>query len=64
LEKGLEQTGNALILKGVAHMELGQYDQALVALREARETEIAARRNADSWIEYVRDRQQVAQDQR
>jgi len=64
LEQGLEETGNALILKGVAHMELGQYDQALAALREARETEISARRNADSWIEYLRDRQQVAQDQR
>ena len=58
---GLEATGQALVLKGMAHAELGEYDLALAAFDEARDFEDSARRNADAWIEYVRDRSQVAQ---
>ena len=57
----LEATGQALVLKGMAHAELGDYDLALAAFDEARDHEDSARRNADAWIEYVRDRSQVAQ---
>ncbi len=58
---GLEATGQALVLKGMAHAELSEFDLALAAFDEARDYEDAARRNADAWIEYVRDRSQVAQ---
>ncbi len=62
LEAGnLEATGQVLVLKGMAHAELAQYDLALAAFDEARDFEDSARRNADAWIEYVRDRSQVAQ---
>ncbi len=57
----LEATGQALVLKGMAHAELGEFDLALAAFDEARDFEDSARRNADAWIEYVRDRSQVAQ---
>ena len=58
---GLEATGQALVLKGMAHAELGEYELALTAFDEARDFEDSARRNADAWIAYVRDRSQVAQ---
>jgi len=57
---GLAETGNTLILQGMAYAELGQYDQALAAFTAARRHEETARRNANAWIEYVRDRRQVA----
>lgn len=58
---GLETTGQVLVLKGMAHAELGDYDLALAAFDDARDFEDSARRNADAWIEYVRDRRQVVQ---
>jgi tetratricopeptide (TPR) repeat protein len=61
LKGGLESQGQTLILKGMAHAELREFDQALQAFGKAREFEDSARRNADAWIEYVRDRRQVAQ---
>src|SRR5690606_38710494 len=65
LEKGgLEQTGAAYVLMGMAYAELGEYGRALEALGRARDFESAARRNAEAWIEYVRDRQRVALAQR
>jgi tetratricopeptide (TPR) repeat protein len=62
LEKGgLDLPGHTLLLQGMAHAELGQYDRALESFTAARDFEDSARRNADAWIEYVRDRRQVAQ---
>ncbi len=61
LKGGLESPGQTLILKGMAYAELGEYDQALQVFGAAREFEDSARRNADAWIEYVRDRREVAQ---
>ncbi|HSG66267.1 MAG TPA: tetratricopeptide repeat protein [Gammaproteobacteria bacterium] len=61
LEKGnLDEPGQALVLKGMAEAELGEFEQALRTFDEARDHEDSARRNADAWIEYVRDRRQVA----
>jgi tetratricopeptide (TPR) repeat protein len=61
LEKGgLDEPGQTLVLKGMAEAELGEFEQALRTFDEAREYEDSARRNADAWIEYVRDRRQVA----
>jgi len=57
---GIEQLGDAWILKGMAHAELGQYDAALAAFEEARLVDDSAQRNAEAWIEYVRDRRRVA----
>jgi tetratricopeptide (TPR) repeat protein len=56
---GLADPGSALILNGVAHMQLGRFGDALAALERARDFDIA-RRNADAWIAYIRDRQRVA----
>lgn len=56
---GLESPGEALVLKGIAHAELAEYDLALEAFGAAREHEDSARRNAEAWIEYVRDRRRV-----
>lgn len=61
---GLAETGSTLILQGMALAELGQFNDALAAFAEARRHEESARRNADAWIEYVRDRRQVAQNGR
>jgi len=58
---GLETTGQTLLLKGMAHAEQGDFDIALTTFNEARDFEDSARRNADAWIEYVRDRRQVVQ---
>ena len=61
LEKGgLDEPGQTLVLKGMAEAELGEFEQALRTFDEARDHEDSARRNADAWIEYVRDRRQVA----
>jgi tetratricopeptide (TPR) repeat protein len=60
---GLESTGQTLVLQGMAYTELGQYELALEVFERARDDDDAARRNADAWIEYVRDRRRVAQNQ-
>jgi len=65
LEKGgLEKGGDAYMLKGMAHAELGQYDAALEAFEEAKSFDEVTRRNADAWTAFVRDRQQVAMNRR
>lgn len=54
---GLERPGQAWILRGVALAEQGRYDDALEAFAGARsEGQESARRNAASWMAYVRDR--------
>lgn len=57
---GLDEPGQALVLKGMAQAELGQFEQALRTFDEARDFDDSARRNAEAWIEYVRDRREVA----
>lgn len=57
---GIRRVGDALILKGMAHTELQQFDQALIAFEQARDLGDSAERNAQAWIEFVRDRRQVA----
>jgi tetratricopeptide (TPR) repeat protein len=61
---GLESPGETLILQGMAYAELGQYERALEAFESARGLEDSARRNADAWIEYVRDRRRFALERR
>lgn len=58
LEKGgLEQTGNAWMLAGVALTELERYPEALDAFESAkREGEGETREQAAAWILYVRER--------
>ncbi len=58
LEKGaLERPADAWILRGVALTELGRFDEAIDAFEgAAREGNETTRRNANSWVAYVRDR--------
>ena len=58
IEKGgLERPGDAWILRGVALAELERFGEAIAAFEGAgREGDQATRRNADSWVAYVRDR--------
>ncbi len=58
LEKGaLERPADAWILRGVALTELGRFDEAIDAFAgAAREGNETARRNANAWVAYVRDR--------
>ena len=54
---GLERPGEAWILRGVALAELERYVEALEAFASARNKgRESARRNAESWMAYVRDR--------
>lgn len=61
---GLDEVGDVWILKGMAHTELEQYEEALTAFQEASRTDDESRRNAQAWIEYVRDRRRVAMSRR
>ena len=65
LEKGgLKRPGDAYVLMGMAHTELGQFDLAVSSFEEAKEHGDTARKNAVAWIDYVNDRRQVALAQR
>ncbi|MFL2546601.1 MAG: hypothetical protein ACJ0SL_04470 [Candidatus Rariloculaceae bacterium] len=57
---GLEDSGETLLLKGVAQAELGRYDEALATLQEVSSQESTAATSAAAWSDYVRDRQQAA----
>jgi tetratricopeptide (TPR) repeat protein len=57
---GLKRPGSVYVLKGMAQAEQGDYDDALGTLEQARQFDDNARRNANSWINYVQDRRQVA----
>jgi tetratricopeptide (TPR) repeat protein len=61
---GLEDTGETLLLKGIAQAELGRYDDALATLQEASGLESEAATSAAAWSDYVRDRQQALASQR
>ena len=62
IDKGdLTSDGDAWILMGVAWTELKNYDQAMDAFQNARASDDSnARRDAESWIAYVRDRRGAA----
>jgi tetratricopeptide (TPR) repeat protein len=57
---GLKRPGEAYVLMGMAHSELGEYDRAVAAFEQAKRHGEDARRNATAWIDYVNDRRQVA----
>ncbi len=61
---GLDDVGSTLVLKGMAQTELGQYAAALVTFAGAKGLDSAAERNAEAWIEYVKNRRQAAVNQR
>lgn len=57
---GLKRPGEAYVLMGMAHSELGEFDRAIAAFEQAKKHGDDARRNATAWIDYVNDRRQVA----
>jgi tetratricopeptide (TPR) repeat protein len=57
---GLDKPGTAWLLVGSSAAELGRFDVAERAFREARNFDDQSRRNAESWLAYVADRRQVA----
>jgi tetratricopeptide (TPR) repeat protein len=54
-----KQTGGAYLLLGIALAELERYSDALAALDKAKNYDENSRKQANGWIDYVRDRQQV-----
>jgi tetratricopeptide (TPR) repeat protein len=54
-----KQTGGAYLLLGIALAELERYPDALAALDKAKNYDENSRKQANGWIDYVRDRQQV-----
>ena len=54
-----KQTGGAYLLLGIALAELERYSDALAALDKAKNYDDNSRKQANGWIDYVRDRQQV-----
>ena len=58
LEKGgLERPGDAWVLQGVALAELRRFDEALDSFESAKRSgNDNVRRNANAWIDYVKDR--------
>lgn len=60
LDAGLEEPIQALMLAGTAYSELDRFDEALSAFTEVREIgDNSERRNADSWINFVKEKQQI-----
>ena len=53
---GLDDTASTLVLKGMAQAELGLFEEALVSFEEATEFDTNSARDAEAWIEYVKDR--------
>ena len=54
----LENPGDVYILRGMAHTELGEFDEAIDSFTQAIEVGTDGnKRNAEAWIEYVSDRQ-------
>ena len=57
LDDDLENPGDVFILRGMAHTELAEYEEAIDAFTEAIEVGTDSnKRNAEAWIEYVSDR--------
>ena len=56
-DQELENPGDVYILRGMAHTELGEFDEAIDAFTQAIEVGTDGnKRNAEAWIEYVSDR--------
>lgn len=57
LELGIDNTADAHMLKGMALVELGQFQDALAAFAKVRALDDAdARRNATEWIAFVNEK--------
>jgi tetratricopeptide (TPR) repeat protein len=56
----LKKPGGAYLLIGIASNEMRDWQQALGALREARNYDNSTRRQATDWIKFVEDRMAVA----
>ncbi len=57
LDNNLENPGDVFILRGMAHTELEEYEEAIESFTEAIQVGTESnKRNAESWIEYVSDR--------
>ena len=57
-DQELENPGDVYILRGMAHTELGEFDEAIDSFTQAIEVGTDGnKRNAEAWIEYVSDRQ-------
>ncbi len=60
LDAGLDKPVQALMLAGAAYTELDRLEDALSSFRRVRELgDAAARRNAVSWINFVKEKQQI-----
>jgi tetratricopeptide (TPR) repeat protein len=57
-DNNLENIGDVYILRGMAHTELEEYQEAIKSFTKAVEfgTE-TNKRNADAWLDYVSDRE-------
>jgi tetratricopeptide (TPR) repeat protein len=56
-DQELENPGDVYILRGMAHTELGEFDEAIDSFTQAIEVGTDGnKRNAEAWIEYVSDR--------
>ncbi|MDH4031382.1 MAG: tetratricopeptide repeat protein [Chromatiales bacterium] len=61
IEKGgLKKPGGAYLLIGIASNELRDWQQAMDALKEARQYDKNTRRQATDWMKFVEDRMAVA----
>jgi len=60
LDLGLESPQDALMLAGIAHSELGQFDEATRVFNRMRAVgDSDDRRNADSWIAFIAEKRQL-----
>ncbi|UCC14114.1 MAG: tetratricopeptide repeat protein [Gammaproteobacteria bacterium] len=57
---GLKKPGGAYLLIGIASNELRDWQQAMDALKEARQFDMNTRRQATDWMKFVEDRMAVA----
>ena len=56
-DQELKNPGDVYILRGMAHAELGEYEEAIDSFAQAIEVGTDGnKKNAEAWIEYVSDR--------
>ena len=57
----LENIGDVYILRGMAHTELNEYQEAVESFAKAVELGTDTnKRNAEAWLDYVSDRVEVS----
>jgi tetratricopeptide (TPR) repeat protein len=57
----LENIGDVYILRGMAHTELNEYQEAVESFTKAVELGTDTnKRNAEAWLDYVSDRVEVS----